>query len=313
MLQRTLIALTGTLLSITAAAQNPIQWSSNPEASIAAARRFVRPLLFLVPFDSRGRSSLLYLGQQRTFRDPMINDIVRARFIPVRLERSTDNLDLLAYLGAPTSYGGFLVVASPAGESLGLIGADAAAEPLRLAQALADKFRAYRDQVYKEQLKSILEDKAAKPAALQRALRTIRDMIITSADADVAKLLEAHNLNRQVKTDIYNTLAVLSTTKSIDALYEAALAERTAADALKRATPAAADRLVPELKLDNDRQHLVTAYNAVTAIVGLPNPKPEKFWSSDNERVKEQELARAVERAKLVFRRWEKSPVAEFR
>jgi len=106
MLRRTTLALAGLLLPH-GHRPEPDSMVVEPQASVATAQRQLRPLLFLVPFESRSRRSLIELGQQRTFRDPLINELVSARFVPVRLQRSTDNLDLLAQLGAPTTYGAF--------------------------------------------------------------------------------------------------------------------------------------------------------------------------------------------------------------
>jgi len=315
--RRNVLSLAAPLLLVAlvrpAAAQNPIQWSSNPKSSIAQAQRTLLPLLFYVPLDRESRQGLVSFNQDATLRDPLINALVYERFVPVRLERSSDSLDFLARAGAPTGYGGFLLVTSPTGESLGVIGITETADPTSLANALTAKFRAYRDQLYKEQFKPVLEDKAAKPPALLHALLIIRQLIITSAEKDIEKLAERPGLSREIHASIYDTQAVLSTPESTTALFDAALVDRRAAQALKRSTPAAAGRLLKELKLDNDPKRFVLAYDAVTAITRIPGAKPEGFWKGPNEHIKEQEVDRVKDLAERIVADWEQRPAAVLR
>ncbi len=93
MLRNLVLLLAGLSLYGPAPAQNPVQWSNNLDTAVGVARRTLRPILLWVPFESESHQSLLYLGQSRTLRDPMINELIRARFIPVRLSRSSNNID----------------------------------------------------------------------------------------------------------------------------------------------------------------------------------------------------------------------------
>ncbi|MEW6249678.1 MAG: ERAP1-like C-terminal domain-containing protein [Planctomycetota bacterium] len=308
------VLVSASLLGLAAEAQVPIQWSSNLDRSFTNAQRSLRPLLFYVPATNAGAEDDLDDAQQRVFRDPLIVGLVGERFVPVRVSRSTTSLPFLRSVGAPTLYGGYLLVVAPSGEPVGVIGPAAAANPSALARALTARFREYRTALFKDQYQELLEDPGAAPAAIERALRVVREFIITAADDSVLKLLQRRNLPANLRTVAYETLAILSTPRSIDALFTAARSrQQPAVRALARATPAAIERLLPELELDNEPGRLATAYSAVAAIARVPNPRPARFWNSDNERVKERELERVRAGAESALQAWAAQPTTELR
>jgi hypothetical protein len=283
--------------------QVPIQWSSAPERSVQFAQRTLRPLLFYIPNNEEDNE--LEDAQQVTFRDPLVVGIVSQRFVPVRLNRSTDNFELMRQWGTPTTYGMYLVITTPGGDLIGTIKPYEAASAPGFARELTNHFRKYRTMLLEDRLRPILEDGDARPADIQWALRMIRDFLITEADEHVVALLESRSVTRQLRPVIFDTLATLGTEKSIETLFSAALLQSRAAQALYRAPAGALDFLLPELELDNERERMVLAYNAIARIAGLRQPKPEMFWKGPNERLKREELARVRALADRQYEEWE--------
>lgn len=181
------------LVSLSAApvalAGNPIQWGADLQKGIATAQRNHRPLLLYVPGDSDGDESDLEDAQDQTFRDDLVRRYVHQRFDPVRLSRSNPTERLLERLGVSSSYGLFLLAVTPEGELLARIKPASIASREQLLRALARAFRAYRTDLFEDELRESLTADESEPAELGSALKVIRNLLVLESDEAVASLL----------------------------------------------------------------------------------------------------------------------------
>lgn len=283
--------------SVGALAQGPIQWSGDVRGSVARAQQVELPLLFRLPDPDSwrrgsgfGTKTDLEQAQDRTFRDPVVRELAETFFVPVRLANSSTNAQLLAELGTTGGYGLQCLVATPDGRLIATIRPEAVAETGTFQRRLAAAFRQYRTGFFHEQLEPVLDDAAAKPRDVRAALRRIREMLIVEADEAVAGLLERRGLGA-FKGDVYDTLAALSTRRSVEVLFERALSEPRAAAALARITPAATEYLLPELKSDDDAR-VMLAYKTAAAVIRLPQRKGDRFFRNAAPAVRARELER---------------------
>ncbi len=105
------LALVGVVMG-----QNPIQWVTDPEAGVETARSSSLPVLCFVPPSRDDERSETKKAQDDTFRNPVVREIVEHFFVPIMLPRSTDNMQMMADMGAPTAYGMYLAVVTPSGK-----------------------------------------------------------------------------------------------------------------------------------------------------------------------------------------------------
>lgn len=291
------------LSAVLAHAQVPIQWSSSLSASVRTSKQTLKPLLIYVPASGSRENDDLERAQNRTFRDRLSVALVDERFVPVRTPRSNYNLAILNQLGAPTEYGNYLAVVSPEGELVGLVNPGDATRPDRFAQRLTTLFRQYRVALFNSQLKPVIEDDEASLANIRTALRVIRELLIEEASGAVVALLERKDLPDALRRDVYETLRVLSTPVAAAALFDAALDDPAAAEALSRCTPLAAEWLLTKFDLDKPEE-LRIAYEAVTAICRVSEPRSRAFFeNADRLRIRE-EVIRVEKIARDTARRW---------
>ncbi len=286
-----------------ALAQNPIQWNSDAQAAVNRAQETELPVLFLVPGSRDDDGSEIEDSQNRAFRDPVVKALVEERFVQARLARTVDNLKLLSELGAPTAYGNYLLVVTPHGKLVGTVGPTMAADPEKLTAQLARLFRGYRAGLYEDRYKKVLETEQVKPAELLPALKRIREMTITEAEAEVAKLFERDDWPRQTRQEIYQTAAVLSTPTTLDPLLARAADEELAAAALQQATPAGAEYLLAQLDLEKPAQ-VAVVYDAITRIVTVPDAQSRGFWTRATAAAREAELERVRNVVKTAAEHW---------
>lgn len=292
-------------------ADNPIQWMSDLQEGVRTAKRTQRPILFYVPGSREDRGSDLRSYMVETFRDRMVNEIVWSRFVPVRLQRSNENLQMLAKLGAPVAVGLYLAVVTPDGELVGVISPLQAANPQTLVEGLTDLFRKYRTDLFTRELGRMLEDPESKPAQIAYALRLIRQFLIVEADDSVVRVLERDDLTDGLRGDVYETLAVLSTKASVKALLKRAADDPLARRALGQCTPGGAEALLPGLRSD-DPELASDVYAAVVAICRVPEAKGPAFWKNAGDEDKQREIERVEKRVTERAERW-RSRVADIR
>ena len=190
----------------------------------------------------------------------------------------------------------------------------------RLARKMHLVIQAFRQQVYDAQVRPIIEPDASTEDAekkptdedLLRALRTVRDHGILTADVPIAKLLKQTDLSQAVRAAGYDALATLSTPASAEALYEWALDDARAAAALAECTPEVAERLLSKLDAsDPDAEHRMV-YNAVTRICRVSNVKPDRFWEGTYKPILEKEVERVGQIVERTAARW-KEVYGEYR
>ena len=295
----------------TARADNPIQWMTDVQEGVRTSKRTQRPILFYVPGSRRDRDSSLRSYMLASFRDRMVNDIVWARFVPVRLQRTNENLQMLEKLGAPVTTGLYLAVVKPEGQLVGVISPLDAANPQTLVAGLTDQFRKYRTELFTNELGRSLADPEAKPAQIAHALRLIREFLIVEADESVVRVLDRSDLTNALRSDVYETLAVLSTKASVGELLKRAKDDPLARRELRKCTPGGAEGLLPGLRAD-DPELVSEVYDAVVAICRVPDPKAAAFWKSASNEDKQREFERVEKRVAERAERW-RSRVADIR
>lgn len=278
-----------------------IEWSRDVAGGIALAKKADRPLMFYIvgPTDDRPDSEK---DQRRSFRDPRVLAQAR-RFVPVRISRSQHQAELRQWGMSPNSNLD-IVFTRPDGSKIDQISAGGAGIPDSFAQKMAMVFRQYRDEVFQQKIKPVLDRPDADARELKLALDKIVEFMILSADGAVAALLDREKLEPAVKADVFKTLAKLSTPPTVDALLKAAHAgDRNALSALDDCTPEAAERILVDVGSTEAAKHLL-AYKTVTKICRIRNAKPDKFWESTNERVKNEELERVRNEVRRVAGKW---------
>jgi hypothetical protein len=196
-----------------------------------------------------------------------------------------------------------VLVATPRGHLVGTIRAGHVAKPNTLADQLTALFRKHRMSVFKGDLKPTLEDESANADQLIEALKVIEELLIVEADSSVLQLLDRKQLSEDARERAYQTLAVLSTTRTVEALLAAALGDEAAAAALSKCTPDAAEALLP--KLDPAKPGVaIVVYNAVTRICEVDAVKPELFMEDAPEEAQRQEIERVKRAVTEAARRW---------
>ncbi len=302
MLRSLMIVIAGLCLTASAVAQTqPIQWISNVNQGVSKAKRDGLPIMFYVAGSSKGDD--LKDAQQAAFRDPLVGSLARARFVTIRISRSTQNKQILEQLGAPTEFGNYLLFATPRMEMIGSIPPGQVADAGTLARQMTAMFRKFRKQLFERELKPKLESKETPVNEITKALKTIEKYLILEADESVAGLLKNGGLSANVKKQVYGTLATLSTSKSVKALLEAAPSDKLAQRSLGRCTPGGAEELLPALDSENDDEFVI-AYEAMVKICKLGKKKSRGFWNGKNERLIYDELDRVDQGVRKASQRW---------
>jgi hypothetical protein len=303
MLRSLLIIAAAASLTAQAAAQTrPIQWLSNINQGIGQAKRAGLPIMFYVSGSGRDDGDIGD-AQQVTFRDPLVGEIARERFVAVRLARSTQTKELLAQLGTPTEYGNYIVFVTPEMKLLGQVQPGQVADARVMAQQMTMAFRKFRTELFERDIKPILEDKEAKPANLTKALKHIQKLLITEADTSVVQFVKERELSNTVRKQAYDALAKLSTQNCAKALLEAALNDKLAEKALGRCEDGVADALIPSLDAENFNEFVI-AYESLVKICGLKGKKSRGFWNGKNQRLIDEELDRVEQAARAAAQNW---------
>lgn len=306
-----LVSLTTLLATPLVIAQAPIQWESNTQRGIDIAEHTQRPLLFHVPGDDDGDDSGLEDAQDLVFRDERVRTYVGRRFVPVRLPRSLGTERLLRELDVSARFGLIMVVVTPNGELVGRIDPGDATTPRRFLEELAPLFRKYRNELFASELKPRLTTRELDASEVSDALEKVNQFVILDADDTLVELLDHPDLRPLTRTDVYATLATLSTEASIQALLAAAHDNDGARDALAECTPAGAERMLPAMR--NDRGNVRPyVYAAVAEICELDTAKSKLFWRTAAPSEQQAELSRVSDRVEEVAERW-KEQIGELR
>jgi hypothetical protein len=279
-----------------------IEWQRDVDAAVALAKRTERPLMFYVVGSTSDRPDDVEKDQRRSFRDARVMQQAR-RFVPVRLARS-QHVDQLKKWGVNPNANLDVIFTWPDGTRIDQISASGAGIPESFAQKMAMVFNQYRNEVFAQKLRPMLDNPEATAREIRAALKQIDDFLILAADGTLASLLEREKLDPGVKPDIYKTLANLSTPTAVDALLKAARAgDQNAIKVLDDCTPEAAERMLDDVGSSEPARHLL-AYKTVTKICRLKNVKPDKFWDGVNQRVKDAEIERVRNEVRHIAGRW---------
>lgn len=291
-----------------ATAQQQIQWMTNPQQAVALAQQKNRPLMVWVRSSRRNRGERLERDQKRAFKDPRVVREAQ-NFVALRLSR-TVHRDLLDDFGLPQTADLEMSFVMPGGEKLSGLSGGAVAQAESLADKLRLVFQEFGRRVYKKDIEPVLEDKEAKPAALQAALKLVDDLRIQAADKGLAELLDRERLDRGTRKLACQTLAHLSTKVAVEKLLELAGTDAIAAGALPECTPAGADLMLGELNVkeaaagEEPKPFNYLVYRAVTRICRVPKPKPESYFEkAPADRIAE-EVQRVSNIVRDVAKRW---------
>lgn len=272
------------------ALQASINWIEDSEAGVAAAQKSTLPILFLVlprpEPEAKDKNEAA-----ESFDDPAVIRLVGERFVAVRLKRSREAEVLLKRLNAANAADGSVVIATPRGVGVDIIATNDVQNAERLAQKLEEAFGKYQAKILANLVAPILDNEDAKPEALLESLRLVKKLGLSGADKAIADLLDRKNLTDDVRASVYDTLAALSTERAIHRLFDAALQDTKAADALRLCTPTGATALLPALKL-GDRKRLALAYDVLVTICSIDEAKPAAFWQDDDKTSQKAEIER---------------------
>jgi len=294
----------GLLLIGSAYGQRGIRWSLKVEEGFRYAQKVHKPVMLYV----RGRSERdddfedFERDHRKAFADPRVVALAK-NFVTLQMSRSRYR-DLLQRWNLSPRTTLEVVFATPDGEFIDVMSPSAVANADALAAKMSRVLRAFYADVYQKQIRPVLTDADSEPAALRRALETVRSVRIRTADGDVLALAKRENLDAGVRSAAYETLATLATTAGVQYLFERALAgDKQAEQALGKAPPPAAEYLVQFIGQSDAQKHLL-AYRLAARIVRLSRPKNERFWSGPLQRVKDAEIKRIREAIRKSVRRW---------
>jgi hypothetical protein len=271
-----------------------IPWQSDVKQAIEQARQTDRPLMFYTSGRSEDRPNLD--NHRRSFQDPQVLRLAQ-RFVPVKLVAG-QHREMVDQWKVP---GWMIVFVTPAtGQMIDSVSPE---NGDTLAQKMFKVYDQFRNDLFGRELAPKLEDLKASPKDLQAALRKIDAMVITRADASIARMLQRESLDPGVRKTAYQTLSVLSTPVSVEALLKLAGADKAAADALEKATPAATEILLTAVAGEDAPRRLI-AYRALTKVAGVSGAKPDKFWETASDRNRQAEIDRVRDLARKRAKDW---------
>lgn len=287
-----------------AAAQQPLRWPTNVEAAVKQAQRTELPIMFYVVSRSDDRPEDLEDDQQKTFRDPRVIAMAQ-RFICARMSRSRYENELRSWQLSPQTNLAIVVV-TPEGEKLDLIGAAEIARAETFLSSMQRVFESYRTKVFDEKVKPILEKEDADAKDRRAAFQRVESFLITEADELLVNQLKEDKVKKSEMKSVYEALAAISTPAAIDELFARALEDKLAAKALEDATPEAAENLLQYVGGGDPAAHAL-AYSMAAEVTKLKQPKPDRFWTGKNESAKTEEIHRLKNHVKQVAERWKET------
>lgn len=287
-----------------ALAQNKsIQWQQDAQKAIEQAKKTKRPLMVWITSRSDDRPEETEQAQKRTFANATVYDVSQ-RFVCVQMSRSRYK-DLLEKWQMPPTSNLDIIWVTPDGSKIDQISPSGAALAESLIQKMLLVFKAYRGQLFDKELRAPLSDEKAKPGELKNAIDLVEQMWITQADDALINLAKRQSLDEPTRARAFSVLATLSTKSAVNFLLESAEKSKPAADALNKGTPAGALHLVDAM-LGDDKPKAIRAYTAVCRMARISDAKPDKFWDSDNAKIKADEQERVKKLAERAADAWEK-------
>jgi hypothetical protein len=288
-------------------AQNPIQWQGNAQSAVALAREQGLPLLVWVAAGRDiGDDDDLRDAQEESFRDPDVRNVATRKYVPLRVYRNSRSLEEMQRLGLPTNYAFYLAVITSDGKVLDQVDPGQVTRPELLAARLVATFETYCEGVYQRDLRPVIVNPESKKEDVREALRTAWRLGVSSADKDVAALLDRKDITPAEKRKLYSMLASLATPASVAALLDRADLDPEAAQALGRAEAGALETLLKQLPGENGEptKRQLSAYRATVLVARAGTPKPDAFWKDAKPEMRSKELQRVNERAGAVLDFW---------
>lgn len=299
---RRIALLLGGYVVAVAAAQQGVNWITDPTRAVQTAKQANRPIMAWVRDSSEDRADDLERDQKRAFQNPMVLKQMR-RFVTLRLSQ-TVNRNVLPQFGFNERANMELSFVAPDGTVLDRMAGGMVANPEALASKLRQVFRAYGTKVYEADVKPVLAKEDAEPKVLKTALDQVGEFEMQVADKDVAALLDRETLPKNLRKDVIDTLTQLSTQVAVDKLLELARADDPLAEkALLRCTPAAAALMLAEVKPDAEPfDYLV--YSTAGKICRVPKILPVKVMEKFTVDKRTQEVERVKKTVDEVAARW---------
>lgn len=300
-MRRMALVLVGYVVAV-AAAQQGVNWITDPGRAAQLAKQANRPIMAWVRDSSEDRADDLERDQKRAFQNPMVLKQLR-RFVTLRLSQ-TIHRDVLGQFGFSSTANMELSFVAPDGTVLDRMAGGAVANPEALASKLRQVFRAFGAKVYEADVKPVFAKEDAEPKALKTALDQVGEFEMQVADKDVAALLDRQTLPKNLRKDAIDALAQLSTQVAVDKLLELARADDSLAEkALLRCTPAGAALLIATLKPDVEPfDYLV--YSTAGKICKVPKVLPAKVMEKYTVDKRTEEAQRVKQAVDEVAARW---------
>lgn len=288
--------------------QNPVQWSGNAKHAVERAGEQVLPILVWVQEGRNGEDegdNDLEDAQEDCFRDPVVVEIIRKHFVPLRASRNSRSMEEMKRLGLPTGHGLYCAVVTSDGTLLETMGPGEVAQPAVFARKLQAAYAKHCDAIYDGQVRAVLEDLKSPKSKARRAAQVVWRLGIKKADTAVIGLLSREDLAPSEKRRVYELLASLGTQASIGALLERA-DDRDAANALGKAEPGALEWLVAAMPTGEEgpvSAKQLAAYTAA-ARVSRTSPLGAAWWETAKQPERQKELERVQARAETVLGVW---------
>jgi predicted nucleic acid-binding protein len=294
------VIMVGLLLVDAAGAQQGggragLRWGLDLAPAREQAMKSKQPLMLWIQGNTSERDDMdkVERDQMKAFSDPRVNDLSR-KFVLCKVSVSRYRSELVKLLGTTPAHLDLYFVTAE-GEKLGEISAAAAKNVDSLAQKMELVFDDYSSKLFIKEIKPILEDEKAKPKDQLAALDLVDKYNIRSADRAIVALVKRGGLDNAVTKKSYETLAAISSKEGVTELFERAINDKRAAEALEKCSTSGLDALLPFLD-DQDPAKFLLAYRTVAKICKT-TAKPDKFWEGKNEKVKTDEVKRVKDLA----------------
>lgn len=284
-------------------AQDRIGWTRRPREAVTESRRTLKPLMVWVLAATRDRDDDIERGQRNAMKDPRVLHLSRL-YVPLRLSRS-QHRDILEEFGLPQHANMMMSFVTPKGKVLDTLSAGGVAQADSLASKMARVFEAYRKELYNDEVREALTSEDAKPGEIRRALKIVREFRVTQADADLIQIIEERDrMEPALHRQVYETLAILSTKKGVEALIKRGWeGDSLAAAVLEECTPVGAEYMLDELKADAE-YFPYPIYEAVAKACKIRDTKPERWWERADLRLKKEEVERVKTLTKQAASKW---------
>ncbi|MFH1748690.1 MAG: hypothetical protein ABIG44_16775 [Planctomycetota bacterium] len=297
----TVMLLAGSALAQAQSSQG-IKWQTDPQQAIALSQQTKLPILFYVLAGSGDRDNDIERAQRQALSDPRVL-MLSQRFIPVRLSRSKHR-DLLEGFYLRKHSNMEMSFVTPDGKQLGNLSTGGVANADSLSQKMALVFNTYRQQLFEQELKPIVDKADASPAELRQVLGVIQNFTIVGADGSLCNLVKRKGLDKQTLNLCYEVLAHLSTKTSVQKLLELSFdGDIKATQALTKCTPAAAETMLDQLVTEDGLVRL-DIYKACAKICQIKSVKSDKWWNNAKPQLFDKEINRVTEIVRETSARW---------